>query len=87
VLIRVGASRKEYHVHEHLLRSNSVFFDLALKKNWREGQERIVTIEETDTDALKVWSKWPYTREVFPAEVDHARTDESNVRYREWQAR
>ena len=48
--MRVGETKQEFYVHESLLRANSRFFDNALKKEWKEGQEAAVDLPVHDPD-------------------------------------
>jgi hypothetical protein len=54
ILIRVGVAKEKFYVHGNLLRASSGFFDKALQKEWKEGQDRSVDILETDYDHFKV---------------------------------
>ena len=44
--VLVGSEEKLFQVHEDVLRSNSEFFAAALKKEWTEGQTRVVKLPE-----------------------------------------
>jgi hypothetical protein len=71
--VRVGTENEDYHVHEALLRNNSGFFNKALKKEWSEGQDRVVEMPETKNEAFSIWAKWLYTGHIFiskPGSID-----------------
>jgi hypothetical protein len=38
-----------------------MFFDAALKKEWKEGQEKAIELYDIDINAFRVWVKWLYT--------------------------
>ncbi|KAI4648979.1 uncharacterized protein J4E78_008496 [Alternaria triticimaculans] len=65
ILIRVGEVKQEFYVHESLLRANSLFFDNALKKEWKEGQERVVDLPDTEPEHMRIWIKFLYTGRIF----------------------
>ena len=65
ILIQVGASKQEHYVHEKLLRTNSDFFDNALKKEWKERLDRVIDLVETHELPFSIWVKWLYTGRVF----------------------
>jgi len=71
--------------HENLLRSNSSFFDKALKKEWKEGQDRVVDMPDADNEAFGIWVKWLYTALVFiHKEGDEIIKDGVQTNSREW---
>jgi hypothetical protein len=85
IFVRVGAEEEEYHIYENLLRANSGFFDIALKKEWKEGQDRIVEMLETNNEAFSIWAKWLYTGCMYlMKDGDIERTSEGVTTNREW---
>jgi hypothetical protein len=46
---------------------SSGFFDTALKKEWKEGQEQDVKLPETEVEIFEIYVKWLYTGRVFLA--------------------
>lgn len=52
---------------EKLLRENSGFFAAALKKDWREGQKRVVKLPEEDSKIFNFWLNWLYCRRLHLA--------------------
>ncbi|KAI4910502.1 uncharacterized protein J4E92_010430 [Alternaria infectoria] len=65
IVVRVGETKQEFYVHESLLRANSRFFDNALKKEWKEGQEAAVVLPVHEPDLFRTWVKFLYTGRVF----------------------
>jgi hypothetical protein len=65
---------KTFYVHEAVLTSTSEFLKAALKKEWKEGQERIIYLNEMDPDRFELYLTWKYGGPIFepPAEADNA---------------
>ncbi|CAK1360416.1 hypothetical protein CB0940_06468 [Cercospora beticola] len=63
-IIAVVAGQDErsatFHVHEDLLREHSHFFDAALNHQWKEAQERKITLPEDNPDVVDVYVQWLY---------------------------
>lgn len=61
---------------EVLLQENSGFFAAALKKDWREGQKRVVKLPEEDSKIFNFWLNWLYCHRLHLATgPDEARTN------------
>lgn len=58
VLVKVGTPATLFYADEILLRENSAFFAAALKRDWREGQERTVELPEECPFAFNTWLNW-----------------------------
>ncbi|PPJ57490.1 hypothetical protein CBER1_09935 [Cercospora berteroae] len=59
IVINVGASPSQrFYADEAMIRKSSKFFDAALNKEWKEGQERIVNLPETQPAAFNVYLNW-----------------------------
>jgi hypothetical protein len=61
IVVRLVDSGKEAYIHETLLRSQSGFFENALKKEWKEGQERVIDLHEVQDRIFEIWVRWLYT--------------------------
>lgn len=61
VEVVAGQEQKTYQVHENLLRANSGFFDAALKKEWKEGNSRKVTLPEEQPEMMYRYIMYLYT--------------------------
>ncbi|KAF1844372.1 uncharacterized protein K460DRAFT_163263 [Cucurbitaria berberidis CBS 394.84] len=61
VTILAGESEDKFFVHAHLLELSSGFFQKALNKEWKEGQERVVRLPNVDVDVFRIYAKWLYT--------------------------
>jgi len=79
ILVLVGASKYKFYIHEKLIRSNSGFFDTALKKEWAEGQDRRVELPSFEVDIFKVWIKWLYTGRIFLTTEGDLQKDHTGV--------
>ena len=65
ILVRVGKTKQAFYVHETLLRDSSDFFNNALKKEWKEGQEAAVDLPDAQPDDFRAWVKFLYTGRVY----------------------
>ncbi|KAK4547289.1 hypothetical protein LTR36_000944 [Oleoguttula mirabilis] len=61
VEVIVGEDKRIFLVHKNLLRNNSAFFDAALKEEWKEGQQRKVTLEDEESELFYRYVQWLYT--------------------------
>ncbi|KAK5737584.1 hypothetical protein LTR17_006631 [Elasticomyces elasticus] len=62
VEVTVGDAVKEvFHIHDQLLCSGSLFFNIALRPEWREGIERAVKLPEEDPDVFCCYMQYLYT--------------------------
>jgi hypothetical protein len=52
VVLLVGPEEKSLVAHESHLQLNSDFFRTALKKEWAEGQTRVIKLPEDDTETM-----------------------------------
>lgn len=52
VTLIVGPDKHEMLVHANILTQPSEFFQTALKKEWREGQTRIITLPDDDSQTI-----------------------------------
>jgi hypothetical protein len=68
IVVRVGHAKQEFFVHEKLLRASSEFFDMALKKEWKEGQEAAVDSSDAKPEYFRVWVKFLYIGRVYMRE-------------------
>jgi hypothetical protein len=68
IVVRVGHAKQEFFVHEKLLRASSEFFDMALKKEWKEGQEAAVDSSDAKPEYFRVWVKCLYIGRVYMRE-------------------
>lgn len=84
VLVLVGKEEQKSYIHENLLTSNSDFFKKALTKDWKEGQERIVTMPEIEVDIFKIWMQWLYTGKMFLTKEDDIYTTPEGILSWEW---
>lgn len=64
--MRVGPIDKhsDFTVHEHFLRAHSPFFEAALGRDWKESQERLVTLPECTPQVFELYTQWIYCHRV-----------------------
>jgi hypothetical protein len=84
VNVNVGESRKPFYVHERPLRSYSVFFDTALKKEWKESDDRAINLPGADAETFTIWVKWVYTGRLFLKKEDDLVTCEGGDTANKW---
>jgi hypothetical protein len=63
-------------VHESVLRENSIFFDKALKSDWKEASDRIVRLPETNPVTFEILVRFVYTGLLF-IELSDSQNDKS----------
>ncbi|KAK5712890.1 hypothetical protein LTR17_017859 [Elasticomyces elasticus] len=62
VEVTVGDAVKEvFHIHDQFLYRGSLFFEAALRPEWREGRERAVKLPEEDPDVFCCYMQYLYT--------------------------
>lgn len=59
VPVSVGPEPKTFYIHESLL-AQAPFFQAALDKEWREGQQRFVSLPDDDPDVFYRYTQWLY---------------------------
>lgn len=65
ILVGTGKARETFVLHEALLRQNSDFFENALKREWKEAEERTVKLPEIEPRQFAVFAKFLLTGLVF----------------------
>lgn len=76
VTLVVGAEQEEMLVHGTYLSRNSEFFKAALKKEWVEGQTRLIKLPEESPDVMKHYLTYVYhdklkVSDTTPTELMH----------------
>lgn len=67
--LRVGANAgavEEFSVHEVVLKETSGFFQAAVKKEWKEGSQRIIDMPEDTPEVVSVYVDWLYSDRIYP---------------------
>jgi hypothetical protein len=54
-----------FSVHESVLRSNSPYFERALRADWEEGRRGEVHLGNFDPNAFEIYARWAYTGRVL----------------------
>jgi hypothetical protein len=60
VILSVGKEQQEMLVHMNIISAHSAFFRTALKKEWKEGQTRVVKLPEDDPDIVTRYLDFVY---------------------------
>ncbi|KAH7095302.1 hypothetical protein FB567DRAFT_543641 [Paraphoma chrysanthemicola] len=53
--------KRELHVHEALLTARSKFFASAMRKGWKEAEEKIVKLPDDEHDVFELYASLVYT--------------------------
>lgn len=61
ITVTAGEDSVGLHVHEGVLRSRSPFFEAALSRNWREGNQGHVDFPEDPAHIVKLYLQYLYT--------------------------
>jgi len=64
IVVIVGTERKNYTLHEKLLTHHSQYSRCALSGNFKESDDRVVTLEDVDTEAFDFLVDWLYDRKL-----------------------
>lgn len=60
VVLLVGKAQQEMLVHMNIICAHSTFFRTALKKEWKEGQTRVIKLPEDDPDIVTRYLNFVY---------------------------
>ena len=63
--VLVGPGKTKFYMAPSVLRKAGTFFNSALKKEWKEGQERTVEMPEDDPVCFRLYAEWLYTGTIF----------------------
>jgi hypothetical protein len=75
----IGEQSERFCVHEILATTNSAFAELALKRDWKEAQDRVIPLPGEQPDTFKLWLHWLYKTQIFT--VSEAESLESGTEY------
>lgn len=70
ITLVAGSDKKEFQTHRAHLEISSAYFRLALKKEWQEGQESKIALEDVDPDLLHRYLHFLYTGKIACLEED-----------------
>ena len=65
VTLYIGTDKREFTIHESLLRSSAPYFEAALKKEWKEGHMREIPMSDDDSDAVELFLQWLYSGRIW----------------------
>lgn len=73
IKVLVGPYEEAFSVHKDIVCAKSPFFETACKKEWSEGKEGIVRLEQHRPDAFKLFVHWIYSStidlEIIPERI------------------
>lgn len=61
----VGQEEWKFMVQESVLCENSPVFAASVKKEWRERQDRLITLPEDRPDDFDLYAQWVYRGQIF----------------------
>ncbi|KAK3710224.1 hypothetical protein LTR37_010445 [Vermiconidia calcicola] len=64
MVVMVGLEAKSFTVHTTIICRDSLFFQAACGREWKEGQEKVVHLPEVEAQLFDVYVHWAYTREL-----------------------
>ncbi|KAK5700300.1 hypothetical protein LTR17_023057 [Elasticomyces elasticus] len=60
----VGSEKREFHVARQPLEEGSEYFRLALRKDWQEGQSKVITLEDVTSEIVHLYLHFVYTGKI-----------------------
>lgn len=63
--ILVGPRKSTFYLAPSILKKAGAYFASALKKEWMEGQERTIELEDEDPRHFQIYAEWLYTGTIF----------------------
>ncbi|KAF2768003.1 hypothetical protein EJ03DRAFT_253755, partial [Teratosphaeria nubilosa] len=63
-------------VHEQLLIAHSAFFEAALHRDWKEGQQRVISLPLDEPEAFHIYVRYMYTGSLH---LDDIQANELNM--------
>ncbi|KAK0257083.1 hypothetical protein LTS09_007988 [Friedmanniomyces endolithicus] len=75
-----GDAKQSFYVHGEWLTTYSEFFAAAMRKEWKEGQERVVPLPEDEPEIFKILASFLYTGIINSVKADDRDGDEGKDR-------
>ena len=69
VTLLIGSEEQPLVAHESYLTKNSEFFEAAMKKEWAEGQTRVIKLPEDDVETMSNYLTFAYSRDLPTSKV------------------
>ncbi|KAF2817745.1 uncharacterized protein BDZ99DRAFT_470711 [Mytilinidion resinicola] len=60
-------AHEDFTVHDNLIRTHSPFIDAAMRNDWKEAQERLIKMPETDPVCFHIYVQWLYSSRIHSA--------------------
>lgn len=80
VIILVGSPATTFRVNGNILGQNSEFFRAALKKEWTEGQTRVVQLPEENAATFNTYLNWVYQHDIY-LDINEGQTIQEHGQY------
>lgn len=61
IVVGLDAYKREFHVHETLLTARSKCFACAMRKGWKEAEEKIFRLPDDEHDVFGLYASLVYT--------------------------
>lgn len=76
ITVTASSENRRFFIHSLILAKSSAFFEAAVKREWKEGQQHEIRLPEDDATTFKTYAEWLYTGTVG---VNIAATSETYV--------
>lgn len=77
----MGEEEEEFHVHENLICKHSVLFNSAIKKEWKEGQERRVVLPDDTPSVVNLYAQWLYSDKIISRQSPNEEDERTVAEY------
>lgn len=80
LMFYVGEQKTRFAIHEGAVATRSEFVRLALRHDWKEAQERCISLPEDDAPSFDIYQLWLYSGSLFTyPDITSQRDDEYGV--------
>ena len=79
IVLEVGPNKERFTAHKDLLVSKSPYFEAALRPEFTEGQEEVVSWPEVDADVVPVFLNWVYSDKIRWCDTNMMLDDAINI--------
>ncbi|KAK5170384.1 uncharacterized protein LTR77_004971 [Saxophila tyrrhenica] len=87
VVIGEGDTAQTLYIHTSLLEKHSDFFVVALREEWKEGQERMVELKNANFETFTIFKNFLYEGRILSSKEETRRegsADGSKTHDKEW---
>lgn len=79
VTLLVGTDEEPLIAHESYITKNSEFFQAAVKKEWAEGQTRVIKLPEDDVETMTNYLTFTYSCELPTSKLVKGHPGQTNI--------